>query len=163
MATLRRFVSRRMLYRAIAVFKFAKSGILIAAGIGAIRLAHKDISSYAWDLVIKYHLNPGSHLVMRSLERITGVTPKRLHELGAVAFIYAALFLVEGTGLWTLKRWGEWVTVVITGSLLPFEIYEMWHRPTLPKAVILILNAAIVAYLAFRLREGATEGDGEHE
>jgi len=141
-----------MLYRAIAVFKFVKSGILIVAGIGAIRLAHKDISGYAVDLVMKYHLNPGNHLVMRGLERITGMTPKRLHELGGVAFIYAALFLLEGTGLWSLKRWGEWVTVVITGSLLPFEIYEMWHRPTLPKAVILILNAAIVAYLAWRLR-----------
>jgi uncharacterized membrane protein (DUF2068 family) len=154
MANRRRFVSRPMLYRAIAVFKFIKSGVLIAAGIGAIRLAHKDISAFASDLVIKYHLNPGSHLVMRSLERVTGVTPKRLHELGAAAFIYAALFLAEGTGLWTLKRWGEWVTVVITGSGLPFEIYEMWHRPSWPKAAILILNVAIVAYLAFRLKKG---------
>jgi uncharacterized membrane protein (DUF2068 family) len=143
--------SRRLL-RTIAIFKFLKAALLVAAGIGAIHLAKQNLFEYATYLVSKYHLNPGNHFVARVLERTTSITPKRLHELGIIVFIYAALFLAEGIGLWSLKRWGEWLTVVITGSLLPFEIYEVWHRFTLPKLAVLLLNVAIVCYLALRLK-----------
>ena len=146
--------SRAMLLRTIALFKFIKAALLIAAGIGALRLVHKDIFAYAAYLVGKYHLNPGNRFVAEGLARLTDVTPRRLHELGAIAFFYSALFLTEGIGLWSLKRWGEWVTVLITGSLLPFEIYELAHRLTVPRAAILALNAAILWYLVVRLKKG---------
>lgn len=142
------------LLRIIAVLKFIKAALLAATGIGALRLVKYNIFEYATHLVGKYHLNPGNHVVARLLERTTNLTPRRLHELGIIAFIYSALFLTEGIGLWSLKRWGEWVTVVITSSLLPFEIYEAWHRFTWPKAAILVINVAIVWYLMMRLRLG---------
>jgi uncharacterized membrane protein (DUF2068 family) len=145
--------SRGLLIRTIAMFKFIKAALLIASGIGALRLASKDIYAYAAYLVGKYHLNPGNHFVAQVLARTTHVTSRRLHGIGIVAFVYAALFLAEGVGLWSLKRWGEWITVLITGSLLPFEIYELWHRLTLPRAAVLVLNAAIVCYLVIGLRK----------
>lgn len=138
----------------IAVFKFLKAMLLIAAGFGALRLVSKNITEYAQNLVVRYHVNPGNHYVALALARISDVTPRRLHEIGAVAFVYAALFLVEGVGLWSLKRWGEWVTVVITGSLLPFEIYELCRRPSVAKTAVLVINAVILGYLVRRLRKG---------
>lgn len=146
--------SQGFLLRTIAAFKFFKAALLTATGIGALRLVHKDIFGYATNLVAKYHLNPGDHFVAQVLARTANVTPRRLLELGIVAFLYAALFLAEGIGLWSLKRWGEWLTVVITGSLLPFEVYELWHRPTLPKTAVLAINVAIVWYLVRRIRKG---------
>lgn len=146
--------SQGFLLRTIAAFKFFKAALLIATGIGALRLVHKDVFGYAANLVGKYHLNPGNHFVAQVLARTANVTPRRLHELGIVAFLYAALFLAEGIGLWSLKRWGEWLTIVITGSLLPFEVYELWHRPTLPKTAVLAINMAIVWYLVRRIRKG---------
>lgn len=146
--------SRGLLLRTIAIFKFIKAALLIASGIGALRLATKDILAHATYLVGRYHLNPGNHLVAQVLARTTHVTSRRLHEIGIVAFVYAALFLAEGVGLWSLKRWGEWITVLISGSLLPFEIYELWHRLTLPRAAVLVLNIAIVCYLVIGLRKG---------
>lgn len=143
-----------LLLRAIAVFKFVKAALLIATGIGALHLVKMDVFAYASYLVGKYHLNPGNHFVAQVLARTADVTPRRLHELGIVAFVYSGLFLAEGIGLWSLKRWGEWITVVITGSLLPFEIYELWHRLTWPRATVLILNAAIVWYLVRALSFG---------
>jgi uncharacterized membrane protein (DUF2068 family) len=140
--------------RTIAVFKFLKAILLTATGIGALRLVHTDILGYAAYLVGKYHLNPGNRLVAQALARTANVTPRRLHELGIVAFVYAALFFAEGIGLWSLQRWGEWLTVVITGSLLPFEIYELWHRPTLPRTAILAINVAVLWYLVRRIRKG---------
>lgn len=143
-----------VLLRTIAIFKFLKAASLLAAGIGALHLVNKDIGEYAENLVVKYHLNPGNHFVAHALARMSNVTPRRLHEIEAVAFVYAALFLLEGIGLWSLKRWGEWVTVVITGSLLPFEVYELWHRPSWSKTAVLILNALVFGYLVRRLRKG---------
>ena len=146
--------SRGLLLRTIATFKFIKAALLIASGVGALRLATKDSFAYAADLVGRYHLNPGNHFVAQVLARTTHVTSRRLHQVGIVAFVYAALFLAEGVGLWTLQRWGEWITVLITGSLLPFEIYGLWYRLTLPRAAVLLLNAAIVCYLVISLRKG---------
>jgi uncharacterized membrane protein (DUF2068 family) len=140
------------LLRTIAVFKFIKAALLAAAGIGALRLVKYDIFEYAMQLVGRFHLNPGNRFVAEMLARATNVTPRRLHEFGVIAFIYSALFLAEGIGLWSLKRWGEWVTVVITSSLLPFEIYEVWHRFTWAKIVVLAINVAVVCYLVMRLR-----------
>lgn len=148
--------SRRLL-RTIAVFKFIKAALLVGAGIGALRLVKLDVFEYATYLVGRFHLNPGNRIVAEVLARATNVTPRRLHEFGIIAFIYAALFVVEGVGLWSLKRWGEWITVVITSSLLPFEIYELWHRFTFSKTAVLVINVAVVCYLVMRLRRGRAD------
>jgi uncharacterized membrane protein (DUF2068 family) len=71
--------------------------------------------------------------------------------LGLVSFVYAGLFLTEGIGLWLLKRWAEWFTVIITSSLLPFEIYEIHRHPTPIKIVVILINVAIVGYLLYRI------------
>ena len=146
--------SHAFLLRTIAAFKFLKAALLTATGIETLRLVKKDVFGYAAYLVGKFHLNPGNRFVAQILARTANVTPRRLRELGIVAFVYAALFLTEGIGLWSLQRWGEWLTVVITGSLLPFEVYELWHRFTLPKTAVLAINLAIVWYLIRRIRKG---------
>ena len=145
---------RGLLLRLIALFKFVKAILLIATGVGALHFVHTNLTQSAENIVRKYHLDPGNHYVALALERSASVTPRRLHELGAVAFIYAALFLLEGIGLWTLRRWGEWLTVIITGSLLPFEIYELCRHPSWATLAVLALNALILGYLVRRLRKG---------
>ena len=65
---------------------------------------------------------------------------------------YAAVFLVEGLGLLFRKRWAEWLTVVVTASFVPVEIYEMVARESLLKGLVIAVNVAAVAYLLWRLR-----------
>src|SRR5205807_7516308 len=108
----------RILLRTIAAFKFVKAALLVMAGAGVLHLVHRDIAALAERLVEKFHLDPGKPYIAHALSRVSNLTPKQLHEIGILTFIYAGLFLVEGIGLWSLKRWGEWITVVITGSLL---------------------------------------------
>lgn len=62
------------------------------------------------------------------------------------------LFLTEGTGLLCSQRWAEWLTLVATGVLLPVEIYEMVHEFSIVKVVLFTVNAAVVAFLAWRIR-----------
>lgn len=74
----------------------------------------------------------------------------------AVALIADGSFsLVEGWALLYGHWWGPWLVVVGTGSLLPFEVAALFRHPDAVRAVLLVLNAVIVAYLARKaLREG---------
>ena len=60
------------------------------------------------------------------------------------------LIAVEGLGLLAGKRWAEWLTVAVTASFIPFELYELLHQPGPGRALTLALNVAVVAYLAYR-------------
>jgi uncharacterized membrane protein (DUF2068 family) len=54
---------------------------------------------------------------------------------------------------WALHReftWVPWIVVVTTGSLIPFELFELARRPRAGRVVIVAANAMIVAYLAAR-------------
>jgi uncharacterized membrane protein (DUF2068 family) len=50
------------------------------------------------------------------------------------------------------KRWGEWLTVIITSSLVPIELYEIYRHSSYVKLVVLALNVAIVIYLIYHIR-----------
>jgi uncharacterized membrane protein (DUF2068 family) len=58
------------------------------------------------------------------------------------------LNLIEAYGLHKRLRWAEWLTVFATGLLIPFEVYEVWRRFSLLGVAVLVLNIAIVIYLA---------------
>jgi uncharacterized membrane protein (DUF2068 family) len=65
---------------------------------------------------------------------------------------YAALQLVEGVGLWLLKRWGEYFAAVATSIFLPLEVYELTERITWLRVSALIVNLAAVVYLIYSKR-----------
>ena len=68
------------------------------------------------------------------------------------AIAYAALEATEGVGLAMRRRWAEYLTVIATGILIPYEAYEVIRHPTLFKVGALALNLAVVGYLAYRKR-----------
>jgi uncharacterized membrane protein (DUF2068 family) len=140
------------LLRLIAIFKFFKTGLLIGLGIGFFRLLHQDVGDVLMRWSEALRLDPGSHFVNLALEKAAHVTPEQVRRLGLGSFLYAGLFLAEGTGLWLRKRWGEWLTVIITGSLVPVEIYEIYRHFGYAKVVVLVINVAIVAYLIYHMR-----------
>jgi len=140
------------LLRLIAIFKFFKAALLIALVVGLFRLLHKDVGDVLehWSKTLR--LDPGSHYVNLTLEKAAHVSPDQVKKLGLGSFLYAGLFLTEGTGLWLRKRWGEWLTVIITSSLVPVEVYEIYRHLSLAKLVVLGLNVAIVIYLICHMR-----------
>ncbi|MGC1372768.1 MAG: DUF2127 domain-containing protein, partial [Candidatus Sulfotelmatobacter sp.] len=97
-------------------------------------------------------IDPGSHFVNLALEKAARVSPARVKKLGLGSFLYAGLFLAEGTGLWLRKRWGEWLTVIITASLVPVEIYEICRHFSYVKIAVLAINVAVVVYLIYHMR-----------
>ena len=82
----------------------------------------------------------------------TTCPPRSSASPALAAIAYGAIELVEGTGLWLDKLWAEFLTVISTSLLLPYELYELVHRPTVWKAGGIVVNIAIVAYLVVMLR-----------
>jgi len=68
------------------------------------------------------------------------------------SFVYAAVLLTEAAGLWLGRRWAEYFTIIVTGSFIPLEIYEVSKRFAVSRLAIIAVNVAIVAYLVHRLR-----------
>jgi len=138
--------------RLIALFKLVKAITLIAIGVGALKLLHRDMGSTLDHWIAVSGLDPGNRWVERGIEKASNLSHAKVKGLGIVSFIYAGLFLTEGIGLWLMKRWAEWFTIIITSSLIPVEIYEIHHHPTAVKIVVLIINIAVVIYLVYRIR-----------
>ena len=140
------------LLKLIAVFKLLKTIALVATGIAALKLVHADVGTVLETVVLRLGFDPGSSLLNHAIQRACEIPQDRIWELGAISFIYAGLFLTEGTGLWLGKHWAEWFTVIITGSLIPFEIYEIVHRPDLIRILVLLINLGVLVYLIVRIR-----------
>jgi uncharacterized membrane protein (DUF2068 family) len=140
------------LIRLIGLFKLFKGILLIFVGVGAFKMIHSDMTDLATRLVIKFGLDPGGPHVGKLLLETANLTPDKIRDLGVGSFLYAALFLTEGIGLCMAKRWAEWFSVIITSSLVPFELYEIHRHPTLLKFGALLVNLAVVAYLIYRIR-----------
>ncbi len=138
--------------RLIAIFKLVKAASLIAVGIAGLKLLHSDVADALADWIQRVGINPGNHYVQQALEKAADVSPHKMLIVSPGSFLYAALFLTEGIGLWLQKRWAEWFTVIITSSLVPLEIYELVRHPTPVKVAILLINIAVVIYLLFRIR-----------
>jgi len=146
-----KFSHDRML-RLIAVFKFFKAAALIAVGVGAFKLLHKDIAATLEHWVEALKLDPGARLIDAALNKAATVRHTEVKKIGFGSFLYAGLFLAEGTGLWLRKRWGEWLTVIITSSLVPIEVYEIYRHFSAIKIAVLVVNLAIVVYLVYHIR-----------
>jgi uncharacterized membrane protein (DUF2068 family) len=97
-------------------------------------------------------VDPDNRLIHRILVRIFRVTPKQLKELSVGTFLYAAVFLTEGTGLLLRKHWAEYFTIISTGLFIPLEIYELARHFTMVKLAVTLINVLIVWYLVARVR-----------
>ncbi|HEU0133077.1 MAG TPA: DUF2127 domain-containing protein [Mycobacteriales bacterium] len=65
---------------------------------------------------------------------------------------YGAIQVAEGVGLWLLKRWGEYLTVVATAAFVPLEVYEVVEHVTVLRVLALVVNVAAVVYLLLSKR-----------
>ena len=143
--------------QAIALFKFLKTILFVLAAAGAFGLMQPSIADRAREWGSDLAFTSGQHIVRRAITMLTGLSRQKIGALGLVALFYAALFATEGVGLWREKRWAEYLTVIATGSLIPFEIWETARHPTAFRFLTFAVNVAVVIYLIVRLRRPRDE------
>jgi uncharacterized membrane protein (DUF2068 family) len=164
----------RIVLRLIAInraFHFLAFGLLGAA-ILAFSANRDDLRKTVLKIVSDLGGDPNGgsahHGLAHEIDLLFSLQSSRLHLFAAIALVYAAIEGIEAVGLWYGKRWAEYLTFLVTASLLPVEIYELAHRFTPFKIVAFIINIAVVAYLLyakrlFGLRGGAAAEEALRE
>ncbi len=140
----------------IALFKLVKGLLLVGVGMGALKLLHKDVAETLADWIAILRVDPDNRFIHKLLAKLWFVDDRKLEEISAGTFFYAALLLTEGTGLWLRKRWAEYLTTLVTGSLIPLELYELARRVSAAKILVIGINVAVVWYLVRGLARSAT-------
>ncbi len=131
----------------IALYKFVQSVLFLAIGVGALRLLHKDVGDALATLADLLRFNPESRFVNFILDEASLLNDPVLRRIGAAAISYAALGMAEGIGLYLEKTWGEFLTLAITASFLPWECFAAARHLTWVRVSLLIINALVLFYL----------------
>ncbi len=131
----------------IGVLKLVTAMLGLAVGFGLFRLFRSDVAESLEQLIRHLRLDPENRLVQRVISWISRLQPRQLHLIEAGALFYATLHAFEGTGLLMGKRWGAFLTIIATSSLIPLECYEIYERPRPLRIAVLVINVGIAIYL----------------
>jgi len=138
----------------IAVFKILKGLLLFLLGFSLLFLNSRThwmaaISDWTDDEILLAHSKAVHFLLNRLQDVLAG---GRLQATGLLALFYCAVLLTEGIGVYLQKRWAEFLMVFATATLIPVELWHIWHRPSIVAGVILLVNCFIVWFLYRVLR-----------
>jgi uncharacterized membrane protein (DUF2068 family) len=147
--------------RALAIERWVRGVVLILLAVAVWRLKSTQVSLkqlFARDLKSlqpffdQIHFNVSDSSTIHSIQKALDAKPSTLNLIAGGLVLYGALQLLEGIGLWSLKRWGEYVAVVGTTLFIPLEVYELSEKATWLKAAVLVINVAAVLYLLLSKR-----------
>jgi uncharacterized membrane protein (DUF2068 family) len=150
-------VSSDRAVRAIVVYKLVRGasaalagvvlGVFVASGGGQSLRDFAHMLREHWTTGVAGHL---AALLVRALDG------RRAWFAVVGLMLDGGVTLLEGFALKRGHRWGYWLVVGVAAVFVPFELVAWVHKPTLGRALILIGNVFIAAYLARRvLREHA--------
>jgi uncharacterized membrane protein (DUF2068 family) len=117
--------------------------------------------------VAQLNVNPERRLIPRALVTILrpvgDFSTRTVVIIGVGALCFGALELTEAIGLARRRRWAEYLTVIAGCIGIPFEVGEVMRRQTPIRVGILLINIAIVIYLAWQKHLFGLRGGVETE
>ena len=134
--------------RTVAILEGMKGLVVLGAGLGVLSLVHRDVQGLADKVVQHFHLNPASRYPHLFLEAAAQVTDAGLWLVALTALVYALARFVEAYGLWYRRRWAQWFALVTAALYVPIESYELLQGVTAVKAIVFLVNVAIVVFLS---------------
>jgi uncharacterized membrane protein (DUF2068 family) len=142
----------RLVIRLIAIERSLRGILLLAAGTYLLFHLSTDFGRVAERIARTIDIDPRQPFFHRIILRLHHLRAHTLRIAGIAALGYGGLELVEGVGLWFDQLWAEYLTVIATSLLIPFEVYELVTHPSVWKAAGIFVNVLIVIYLAWALR-----------
>jgi len=151
--------ARRLRYlKLIALFKIAKGLLLLLLG-GSLLFVNARTHSMdellkwiASEILLQHSKTVG--FVLHSLQSV--LSGGMLRATAFLSLFYAALFFIEGIGVYRQQRWVAWLIIIESAALIPIEVRHLWHRPGLVGAAILLANCFIVWFLYRVLKQENT-------
>jgi uncharacterized membrane protein (DUF2068 family) len=142
--------------RLLAVERWVRGAIIIGLAVAVLRLRSTEVSlkelfdrdlSALQPFFDQIHFDVSDSGTIRAIQNALDTKQSTLTIIAAALFGYGALQVAEGVGLWSLRRWGEYVAVVGTTIFVPFEVYELTEKVTWLRLVAFLVNVAAVVYL----------------
>ena len=133
----------------IALFKIAKGIFLLCFGVSVLFLNNRPkwidgISDWIDDEALVVHGRAAHYLLTRLQEVLAGGA---LHAAGLLALFYSAILFTEGIGVYFQQRWAEFLMVFATATLIPFEVWHLYHKLSIGVGAVLLVNCFIVWFL----------------
>ncbi|MBK5307177.1 MAG: DUF2127 domain-containing protein [Frankiaceae bacterium] len=157
-ATILRLLAAERAARGLIILGIAYGVLRFRSAQHDLREAFERALPAAKPLEEALHINLTDSAFVHRLQHVLSSKPHTLSLIAVGLFAYAALQIVEGIGLWMLKRWGEYVAVVATSVFIPLEVYELIERVTWLRVAALAVNLAAVGYLVWTKRLFGSRG-----
>lgn len=132
----------------IIIYKSLVGIVSMILAFGFYHLLNKDTQVVFTKLVKNLNLDIDNKIISSLIKQVGTLGNGAILSLTFVMLGISVLNLVEAWGLHLKRRWAEWLTVIATSLLIPFEVYHVLVRVKFFKVSILILNVVIVYYLA---------------
>lgn len=138
---------------AIVLYKLLIGGLLSVTSVALLLTLknHEGLQEFA----ASYQLESKHRLIAWGLDKILNLSPRKLEFSGIAAAVYAAVTFIEAIGLWQRKVWAEILVIVLVGTSIPLEIYELIHGITVVKVIAFAVNIFVLVYLIKMLRDRA--------
>lgn len=133
----------------IGIFKIVKAVFFVGLGFGALHFLKHDLVQTIQRIVDSRGFDSENHFVSLVIDKAELITHHRLRQMALGTFAYAALATVEGIGLMRRKVWAEYLTLWLSISFLPWELYEIVAHANWWRFAVLATNLLIVAYLVW--------------
>ena len=147
--------------RLLAIERWVRGTIILLLGLAVLRfkstkvtlkeLFDRDLKSLK-PFFDQIHFNVADSGTVKAIDNAFRAHQSTLDLVAAFLIFYGLLQLVEGTGLWLLKRWGEYFAVVATSIFIPLEVYELTEKITWLRILAFLVNVAAVVYLLLSKR-----------
>lgn len=137
--------------RTVAVLEAIKGMLAIAASFVFLELIRKDVDleDVAQNLLYYLHIDPDRRLSQAFVHAASKVMDANVTLVLVIAFIYASGRFIESYGLWRQRVWAEWLAIISGAVYLPFELYKLIRHPNWIHWTILLVNIAVVLYIAW--------------
>jgi len=129
-------------------YKLTRGGVSLLGAVAVLVLVLSGLDAPLRRSAEAVHDHAVSALALWLSKLLMSATESRhiLVLAGALALDAAVLF-VEGWALLRGRTWGAWLVVIASGVLLPFEVVALFKHPAAGRLLLLLINAAIVAWL----------------
>jgi len=145
---MRRKPGSSLFLKFIILYKALMGFVELLLSISLLRLYGSNLEDAFKGFARYLHFNTENRLIASAIKGLGSIGNDTLIGVTIVLFLFGVLNLTEAWGLHVRRQWGEWLTVLATSLLIPFEAYEIILGVSAIKVVILALNVIIVYYLA---------------
>ena len=132
----------------IILYKSVIGLIEVFVATAFLRTPEKNLEVLLTRIAKGHNLDTGNRVMDFAIEQAGLLSYDLVMNITMIILLFGILNLIESYGLHMRRRWAEWLTIIGTSAMIPYELYELAKGFSSVKVWVLVINCAIVYYLA---------------